>query len=268
MENLDDYNHIIKKFISHDIATASYIIESLSEKEASMVLQVLPSELTIQIIKNLQISFVATLLENFDDATLNKILPRLEPQILTTLLMHVSKEFRERIKHYISGTLKVQIRELLEYPESSVGRFMTTDFLSFDRNLTAREVISKIRSLSKKRLPASYAYVVDAEKHLIGVINMRDLMIALPNQTLESVMLKNVFSLDSFLDVQDAAKELSKRKYFAAPVVDSENRIMGIIKAERLIKGVQEDSIQDIQRMFGVGRDEKPFSSIFSSMKH
>ncbi len=267
MEELNAYNHIIKKFIEHDVTAASYIIESMTEKEASTILQTLPSDLAIQVIKKLQIGFAAILLESFDDAVLHKILHRLEPQLLTTLLMHVSKEFRERIRKHISGTLEGQIRELLEYPERSVGRVMTTDFLFFDKDITARDAISKIRSLSKKRLPASYAYVVDGEKHLIGVINMRDLMIALPNQSLESIMLKDVFSLDSFRDVQDAANDLAKRKYFAAPVVDAENRIIGIIKAERLIKGVQEDSTQDIQRMFGVGGDEKPFSSIFFSMK-
>lgn len=267
MENIDAYHHIIRKFIAHDIDTASHLIESMTEQEASTVLKALPPELAIQIVKNLQISFVATLLEKMEDEVLDRILPRLEPQTLTTLLMHVSKDCRERIRGHISGNLEDEIRELLEYPEKSVGRVMTTNFLSFDKKMTARDAISRIRSLSKKRLPASYAYVVDAEKHLLGVINMRDLMIAMPNQILEEIMLKNVFSLDSFIDVQDAAKELSKRKYFAAPVVDSEHRIIGIIKAEKLIKGVQDESTQDIQRMFGVGRDEKPFSSIFFSMK-
>ena len=85
--------------------------------------------------------------------------------------------------------------------------------------------------------------------------------------SLESILQKDVFSIHCFVDLQDAANELSKRKYFAAPVVDSENHILGIIKAERLIKGVQEGTIEDIQRMFGVGADERPFSSILFSLK-
>ena len=110
-------------------------------------------------------------------------------------------------------------------------------------------------------MPSSYAYVVDDDLHLVGVLNMRDLMIAPPQQQLESITQKEVFSLHCFTDMQDAANELSKRRYFAAPVIDSENHILGIIKAERLIKGVQDGTAQDIQLMFGVSADERPFSN-------
>lgn len=107
---------------------------------------------------------------------------------------------------------------------------MTTDFLSFDKELPAKDAINKIRALSKKRRPASYAYVVDAEKHLIGVLNMHDLMIAQPGEKIESIMTRNVFSFHCFTDIQDAAAEFSKRKFFAAPVVDSENHMIGIFE--------------------------------------
>jgi magnesium transporter len=181
--------------------------------------------------------------------------------------MHVSEPSRARLKPHISDVVQSQIRELLEYPQGSVGRAVTTDFLSFDKQLPAKDAISKIRALSKKRRPASYAYVVDAEKHLIGVLNMHDLMIAQPGEKIESIMTRDVFSFHCFTDIQDAAAEFSKRKFFAAPVVDSENHMIGIIKAERLLKGVQEDTAQDIQKMFGVSGDEKPFSSLFFSLK-
>nr|WP_319492229.1 magnesium transporter [uncultured Desulfobacter sp.] len=139
--------------------------------------------------------------------------------------------------------------------------------MSFTSEVLVQDAIEKIRTLSKKRAAASYAYVVDEENHLLGVLNMRDLLIASPDQTLESIMIKDVFSLHGFMDVQEAAGELSRRKYFAAPVVDSENKMLGVIKAERLIKGVREDTAQDIQRMFGAGKDEKPFSTIWFSLR-
>ncbi|MEJ2284596.1 MAG: magnesium transporter, partial [Desulfobacterales bacterium] len=75
------------------------------------------------------------------------------------------------------------------------------------------------------------------------------------------------FALHCFTDRQDAANELAKRKYFAAPVVDGENHILGIVKAERMIQGVQEEASKDIQRMFGAGADERVFSTILFSLK-
>lgn len=261
------YKQLVKKFIEHDVVAASNIIEGLEDKQASELLESLPPDIAARVIKNLQVTFAAILLEQTKDEFFQSILPKLEPQLLTTILMHVSQESRARLKEHISGAIEEQIRELLQYPEGSVGRVVTTDFLSFDKQVLAKDAVSKIRSLSRKRRPASYAYVVDEQKHLLGVLNMLDLMIAQPGQTLESIMIKDVFSMHGFLDIQEAAADLARRKYFAAPVVDSENRIIGIIKAERLIKGVQEDTTKGLQQMFGAGRDEKPFSSIFFSLK-
>ena len=261
------YVSLIKKFFEHDISAASNMLESMKEKEAAGILQSLPSALVARIVKNLQVSYVAALFEMTDDAFFKKISPHLDPQFLTSILMQLSKESRERLRIHITGKTEGQIRELLEYPEGSIGRLMTSDFLSFNKNLPAHDAISKIRSLVKKRFPMSYAYVVDDENRLLGVLNMRDLMIASPQQLLESIMRKEVFSLHCFTDVQDAANELSKRKYFAAPVIDSENRILGVIKAERMIRGIQEDTTKDIQKMFGAGGEEKVFSSILFSLK-
>jgi magnesium transporter len=121
--------------------------------------------------------------------------------------------------------------------------------------------------MAKKRFPLSYIYVVDDQRHLIGILNMRDLMLATADKPLEAISRKDIFTIHCFTDQQEAALELGKRKYFAAPVVDGEDRIVGIIKAERMLQGVQDDVSQDIQKMFGVSGDERTFSSIFFSLK-
>jgi len=133
--------------------------------------------------------------------------------------------------------------------------------------LLAGEAIDKIRSLAQKRYPASYAYVVDDDQRLTGVLNMRDLMLAHGEQRLETIMRKDIFSLHCFTERQEAANELSKRKYFAAPVVDNDNRILGIVKAERMLQGIQDDVTSDIQKMVDVSADEHAFSTIGFSLK-
>ncbi len=267
MPQANAYLDIINRFIEHDAATAARFMENIDEADASQILSDIPIETAVRVIRNFQVGYAATLLERAGNEFVGRVLPHLTPQTLTAVLMHVSAPFREQIKGALNEAVQDQIRELLTYPERSVGRIITTDFMSFASDVLVQDAIETIRALSKKRGPASYAYVVDEENHLLGVLNMRDLLIASPDKTLESIMIKDVFSLHGFMDVQEAARELARRKYFAAPVVDSENKMLGLIKAERLIKGVQEDTARDIQRMFGVGRDEKPFSSIFFSLK-
>lgn len=267
MKNENVFVALTTNYFEQNMASASRSLESMSESHAAEVLQSLPTKLVVRILKNLQISYVATLIALTKDPFLKSIANQLDPQFLSSVLMHLSDKSRDRLRKYISGKTEDKLREYLEYPEGSVGRFMTVDFLAFNKTIEAREAIGKIRALSKKRMPSSYVYVVDDDFRLVGVLNMRDLMLASPQQSLESIVQKDIFSIHCFVDLQEAANELAKRKYFAAPVVDSENHILGIIKAERLIKGVQEGTTQDIQRMFGVSADERPFSTILFSLK-
>jgi len=97
---------------------------------------------------------------------------------------------------------------------------------------------------------------------------MRDMLLADPEKKLEEIMRTELFSLHTFTDVEEAAAELSKRRYFAAPVVDGENHLLGIVRAENLMSEVQEDAIEDMQKIFGSSGHEKAFSSIGFALKN
>ncbi len=267
MSNDQALEMFVRKSFAHDVAAATFLLEGLPIEDAARIFQGLPVESAVRAIGNLQIDFAADLLRKADDRFLAELAARLDPPLAGALLMHLPEEERGRLKQHLPDALQDRIREYLEYPAGSVGRIMTTNFLAFNQKLRAEEAITKIRALAKRRFPVSYAYVVDNDNHLRGVLNMRDLMLANPDQRLDSVIRPDVFSLHGFTDVQEAAAELARRKYFAAPVVDGENRIVGIIKAERMIQGVQEEAVQDIQRMFGAGGDEKAFSPITFSLR-
>ncbi len=258
---------LVEKYFERDIIGATHSLEMMAEDEALEVLKVLPVPLTVRAIRHLQVSYAAALLKDADSQLFKSIASSLEPQFAATIFMHLPDDARERLMQHIPDKLKSQIREVLTYPEDSIGRIMSTNFLSFHKDIPVGEAIEKIRSLAKKRSPASYAYVIDDEEHLVGVMNMRDLMLASPEESLDAIMRKDVFTLHCFVDREEAANELSKRRYFAAPVVDSQNHILGIIKAEQLLQGIQEEVTEDLQRMFGVGGDERTFSPMRFSLK-
>ncbi len=260
-------NAFINEVFAHNAETAVAIMERMPEDEAAALLCALPPQTAIHGIKQFQVSYVAELLKDAESGYLNAILTRLDTYRAASILMHLPEEKREAVSGLLPDKLKELIRELLTYPEHSVGRIMSTDFLSLQKDMTAQEAIDKIRAMAQKKKAFSYAYVIDDENHLIGVLNMHDLMIAPPNQPLELIGRKEVFSLHSFTELKEAAEEIAKRKYFAAPIIDSENHLLGIIKAERMIHGVKEDITGDMQRMFGAGGDERVTSSIGFSMR-
>jgi magnesium transporter len=258
---------LVNKFFEYDIENAVHILESMSEEEAAQVLKSLPMPLAVRVLKVLQISYAAVLLKDAEDVFLHEMASHLDPQFVASILMRLPKDVRYRMSRHIGDKLKDQVRELLDYPENSVGRTMTTDFIALKNDNSAEEAIEKIRSLAKKRFPSSYVYIVDNEGRLLGVLNMRDLMLASPDRKLDEIGRKEFFALHCFTDQQEAAREMAKRKFFATPVVDSDNHILGIVKAERMIHGVQDELSKDIQMMFGVGGDERVSSSISISLR-
>ncbi|NIO07997.1 MAG: magnesium transporter, partial [Deltaproteobacteria bacterium] len=195
------------------------------------------------------------------------IVERLEPTQAASILMTLSEDRRNSFVERLSQKNREQIRELLTYPENSAGRLMTTEFLALRTDTKVREAIQRIRTLANRKAPASYAYVVNEEYHLVGVINMRDLIIAQGDSTLASIMRMHVFSVNAFADCEEVAAELAEKKYFAAPVVDHENRLLGVIKADQLLGDVQQRATEDIQKLFGAGGDERVFSPISFSLR-
>ncbi len=258
---------LVQKYFESDPLAAAHSLESMTEEDAVNVLRALPPVLSAQAFPFLQNTYAAALLKHIPSSLLGEILEKLDPQHAAAIFTHLPREVRRPFLEQMPEKLRRQIQELLTYPENSAGRIMSTDVLAFHSDLSVREAIQKIRSLARKRFPSSYVYVVDMENRLAGVMNMRDLLLAEPEVTLESVMRRDVFTVNFFMDREKVANELSRRRYFAAPVVDHDNHLLGIVKAEQLIQGVQEEITEDIQKMVGAGGDERVFSPIHFSLQ-
>lgn len=258
----------VRKFFEYDPLTATHALEAMHEGEAVKILATLPPALSARIFKNLQVNQAAALLKNVPTETFKEIAEHLDPQQGASIFMHIPDEVRKRLIQHLPDKAKDEIQELLTYPRGSVGSLMTTKFVAFHSDVKTKDVIDNIRLRARmKAPPASYVYVIDTENKLVGVLNMRDLMIADGEETLESIMIKDVFSINAFTDGEEAANQLSKRKYFAAPVVDNENHLLGIVKAEQLIEDIAADASADMVKMFGASSSERAFSSISFALR-
>ena len=258
---------MVRDYIEHDPASAARTLEAMSEGEAAAVMQVLRRDLKARVIPHLQISFAAALLKGVSEKDFEAVAERMESERAAAIFSHLPEDAQQRFLPLLDDKVRRHARELLAYPEDSVGRIMTPQFLALRDTLKARDAVRKIRLLSKNGMPVSYAYVVDADDTLVGVLNMHALLLADPGVSLESLMRPQVFSLRPFTSRGDAAAQLAQRRYFAAPVVDAENRMLGVVKAERLIQDAPLEIARDVQKMFGAGGDEGAFSTIGYSMR-
>lgn len=257
---------LVQRFFETDPVAAARSLETMDEKESALVLNSLPASALAQAFRHLQAKPAAVLLKESPPDLFKQVVERLDPQQGASILICLPQVIRERFLEHLSAKARQEIQEILTYPENSAGRIMTTEFLAFHTEVKVKDAVQRIRSLAHQKAPASYAYVVDSDNHLEGVVNMRDLIIASSNDMMGSIMRKGAFSVDCFMDREEVANELTKRNFFAVPVVDHENRLLGVIQAEQLLGGIQQEATEDIQKLFGAGGDERAFSPVGFSL--
>ncbi len=258
---------LVQGYIERDPVTAAYILQTMDEAQAIAIMKALPAKTFAQVFPYLQVHHATAMLKEVPPATFTEIIERLQPEQAATILLTLKDEERALFLERLSEKAKKQIQEILKYPENSAGRIMSTDYLAFNQNIRAKEAVTRLRALANRQAPVSYAYVVDEGLHLVGILNMRDLLLAHGDEQLQSIMKKDVFAVDGFTDREAVAHELSKRRYFAAPVVDAERRLIGIVTADQLFGDVQEEATEDILRMVGAGEDERTFSPVLYSLR-
>jgi len=258
---------LVQRFFEADPVAAAHSLETMNEEESAMALKALPAPILAHAFRHLQAKQAAALLKEVPPDLFKQVVEELEPQQGASILISLPKNIRSPFLENLSEKAKREIQDILTYPENSAGRIMTTDFVAFRTEVKVQDAVQKVRSLAHQNAPASYTYVVDDENHLMGVITMRDLLVASSDEPLEAITNRGVFSVNCFMDREEVANELSKRNYFAVPVVDHENRLLGVIKAEQLIGDIQQEATEDIQKLFGAGGDERAFSPIGFSLR-
>ncbi len=254
------------KLVHQNAEQAAHSLESMTENEAQAVLVELPPSAIARVCPYLTAGFAAHALKGLPGDSAAHILAELEPQLATSILLQLQPSEQTALINALDPKSKARIQELLVYPEGSAGRIMSTDFLSLRSDITVGDAVTKIRAAAHTRGAASYVYVVDPNDRLVGVVNMRSLIIAAPDDLIANVMHMNVLAIDAFMDREQIAEVLAQRKYFAAPVIDSDGRLLGVIKTEQVVKQISVSVTEDLQTMFGVGRTERAFSPIRFSM--
>ena len=253
---------LLRRYVERDPATAAHMLETMEEAEAVAILKALAPQLCAEVLPHLEVRHAAALIKAIPPERFAAVIQRLRPEQAAAILINLPHDLRQRLVDHLPDGVKRGLPELLAYPEHSAGRIMTTDYVAFHEDVKVKDAIQRIRALAGRQEAASYAYVVDEANRLAGVLNMRDLLLAAGDAELRAIAKRDVFVIDGFLDRGEVAHELSTRRFFAAPVVDAERRLLGVVKTESLLGGVQEEATEDILRMAGAGADERAFSPI------
>jgi magnesium transporter len=257
---------LVQKFFEHDPVAAAQSLELMEDEAAVQAIRSMPAALTAQVFGYLQIERATALVSKLPPKTFREVVARMDPQQGAGILIGLSPEKRHDIIDELPETARERIRDLLAYPENSAARIMSTEYVALRPWTKVREAVRRIRMLARRTSPASYVYVIDEQHRLAGVVTMRDLLLATGGIELASIMRTDVLRIPPTLDREDVANLLATRHYFAVPVVDAEGRMLGVVRTDQLLSDVQEEASEDLQKMFGAGGDEHPFSPMRFSL--
>jgi Mg/Co/Ni transporter MgtE len=200
------------------------LFSSLDEEKAADVLEELEPEVQVHYIENLPVNKAADVLEKMPADEAADIIDELEDERAEQLLREMDIESSQ------------EVRELLEYPDNSVGSLMTTDVISFKPGITVEEVIRELRT--KKPEPAELykLFVTEENDELIGTFDLRDLVVAQPETPLSDIMKADPVFLYDDQKVQDIAGIISKYNLLAVPVVDTDNQLQGMVVVDDVVE--------------------------------
>ncbi|HTZ40207.1 MAG TPA: CBS domain-containing protein [Syntrophales bacterium] len=199
------------------------LLSSLDEETAGDVIGELDDETAAKIISEMEPEKAADVLEHMDPDEAADVLGDLPEKKAVELLNRMEKEEAE------------EVRELLEHDEDTAGGLMTTDYISFPPDMTAEEVMQELRLVAPDIEMIYYLYVLDREEKLLGVLSLKDLILAPPKSMLESIMVTNPKRVHASEDKEEVAEMVSRYNLFAIPVVDEEDHILGIITVDDVV---------------------------------
>ncbi|MBT8338637.1 MAG: magnesium transporter [Desulfatitalea sp.] len=216
------------------------------------VLKSVGNHIAVEAFGQLSIETQQACLESYNDKTMLRFVENMDPDDRVDLLKAVGDDVREGIMPLIAQAERNEIRRLWHYEEGTAGAVMTTEYAMLPQDLTASAALEKLRLQATNKETIYYVYIADEQRRLIGVISLRDLIVSRSNATLTNIMQSNVISVPHDMDIEAVSANISKYDLLAIPVVDAQNRLLGIITVDDVLDIIEAESTEDFQRISAV----------------
>ena len=240
----------------YDIAA---IFEELQDEKTPILFRIMPKELAAETFVEMDDETQEFLIHGLSDSELKEVVDELFVDDAVDLIEEMPANVVKRILRQADTDMRKQINELLKYPADSAGSIMTTEFIVLRPDMTAEMAIKRIRRTGVDKETIYTCYVTDNNNKLIGISTVKDLLLADDDDLVKDLMEENVISVNTLDDQEQVAQMFSNYNFLALPVVDNENRLVGIVTIDDAIDVIQEEATEDIEKMAAVLPSDKPY---------
>ena len=263
LANLDDakkyqsLRDVMETLPAPDLAA---VFEDLPAEKLLVLFRLCPKDLAADVFAELTPATQQQLIDGLTDTELKAVVDELFVDDATDLVEEMPANVVKRILAQADPATRRMINELLKYPEDSAGGVMTTELMALRPDMTVAQAMDTIRENGFDKETINNCYVTDSSRRLVGVVSLRVLVLAKnTEEPIKDLMDSNVVSVSTTTDQEDVSKLFEKYGFLAIPVVDAENRLVGIVTIDDAISILQDEASEDIAKMNAIGPSDKPY---------
>lgn len=253
------YTRLRQLLVDLNDADIAACMEELPEQSMVKAFRILPKDLAADIFSYLDVELQQTVITSLTEREAASIIDNLMADDAVDLLEEMPANVVKRLLESASAETRRDINHLLRYPEDSAGSIMTVEYVDLKESLTVEGAIERIRIVGLDSETINICYVLDAQRKLLGTVALRYLLLSQPDETIGDIMHENVVSVHTLADQEEVARQFQKYGFTAMPVVDNENRLVGIITVDDIVDVIEEEATEDMEKMAALVPSDKPY---------
>ena len=240
-------------------ADAAWILEELPEQRMPVLFRLLPKELAADTFAYMEPESQELLVQGFSDRELDEVMEQLFLDDTVDMIEEMPANVVKKILRHVDSETRRMINQVLNYPKDSAGSIMTMEYVDLKRSMTVEQAFERIRRTGVEKETIYTCYVTDSRRKLLGIVTVKDLLLARKDEVIRNIMETNVKYVSTHTDQEEAARALSKYDFLALPVVDAEERLVGIVTVDDAIDVIQEEATEDIEKMAAIAPSDRPY---------
>ena len=242
----------------NDADIADYL-EEMEEEEVIKIFRILPKDKAADVFSYLEIDQQQSVITSLSDKDAGRIIDNMMSDDAKELMEEMPANVVKRLIANTSADTRKAINHLMRYPEDSAGSVMTVEYMDLKEHQTVAEAIQRIRKVGVDSETINICYVLDNTRTLVGTVALRYLLLSEPDAIIGDIMHRNVIAIHTQMDQEEVARQFKKYEFTAMPVVDNEDRLVGIITVDDVVDILEEETTEDIEKMAAVMPSDKPY---------
>ncbi len=265
----NDWRKLKEIMVGWEAPDIADLLEELEQENMIIVFRFLPRQLATDVFGEIDPDEQMNIIQQISNEHIRDIVSELSPDDRTELFEELPGKITQRLLNLLPRDDCKEARQLLGYPDESVGRLMTPEYVAIRPQWSIEKSLKHIREFGKDAETINMVYVVDNEWHLLDDVTLRRLILANPEQKVESIMDRKFISISAFEDQEEAAETIKHYDLVALPVLDSEDVLLGIVTVDDIIDVIEDEVTEDVQKGASVAPLEMSYTaaSVFTLYK-